>query len=74
MTWDHFDRGWPQTLQELAARLGVTERTVRRWIDEGMPKPGFDGYNVAEIRRWRLRKSPTPDPRTGKLFGRKRRW
>lgn len=43
--------------QEGVARtFGVTERTIRSWIQQGMPVREGGGYDLAEIYRWKLEK------------------
>jgi hypothetical protein len=65
----------PRTLEQLAAALGVSYRTLMSWRSQGCRiVPGPDGtYSVGEVQAWRLRKPPKKDPRTGRLFGRERR-
>lgn len=40
-----------KTQAEVAKHFGVSERTVRSWIGQGMPTEG-KGYDVAAIEQW----------------------
>lgn len=43
--------------QEGVARtFGVTERTIRSWVQQGMPVREGGGYDLAEIYRWKIEK------------------
>jgi phage terminase Nu1 subunit (DNA packaging protein) len=41
------------TTEELAEALGVTDRTVRRWLERGMPRDPAGGFDVERVREWR---------------------
>lgn len=40
--------------EKVAKILGVSDRTVRHWIKEGMPVTPQNQYDLIEIRSWRL--------------------
>ncbi len=47
---------------QLAAMLGVTERTVGRWLSDGAPKKAKRGYNLREwFAWWAANTGQTPD-------------
>jgi len=47
------------TKREIAAELGVTERTIERWMHKGLPflrlRNGWPRFEVVESRAWQLR-------------------
>lgn len=54
------------TLAELARRLGVHERTVRRWHESGaMPTQRSGRYHVEDIRAWRSERTSRNRERSG---------
>ena len=43
--------------EDVARTFGVTNRTIRNWIQQGMPvRENDDGYDLAEIYRWKIEK------------------
>lgn len=45
--------GFVPTMPRVAVELGVSERTVKLWIDKGAPGKTASGYDVEAIRAWR---------------------
>jgi len=70
--------GRPLTGEDLAARLGVTAETVRRWAGRGMPscgthpsRPSWPVYDEAACRAWAAANQPQTAlrPPTGNVGG-----
>lgn len=48
--------GVVEAQEDVARTFGVTDRTIRNWIQQGMPVREGGGYDLAEIYRWKLEK------------------
>lgn len=50
---DPLPAGQVETLGHVAKAFGVSQRTVHRWVSEGMPRAEEGGYDIVEIQAWR---------------------
>lgn len=49
--------------KELAAALGISDRTIKRWVSQGCPHSRAKGrlqFNEDEVREWRAQRGPAP--------------
>jgi len=55
-----------QSVTQVAENLGVSERTVYRYMDQGMPRyrvgSGTFRFDMNEVLDWMREKTPTPTP------------
>lgn len=53
--------GVVESQEDVARTFGVTDRTIRNWIQQGMPVREDGGYDLAEIYRWKSEKDGDGD-------------
>jgi phage terminase Nu1 subunit (DNA packaging protein) len=56
--------GVVHTQDDIAKAFDVTERTVRRWIRDGMPVAQDGSYSLLDIKEWRERRSKKGSKKT----------